>query len=135
MGSDIIVSNVPLPKRFTETRQSFLYRSTLFESLMILTHEMLQDAKTPAGGYNKAQLAILGIEWPPKKGWPRKLVGKEVSEELWSQFVALSEKHHKRNPEIIEKSAEYRRGYADAMKEMSSLQFKMLAELKKSLGF
>lgn len=30
-------------------------------------------ARTPAGGWTRAQLAAWGIEWPPPKGWKKML--------------------------------------------------------------
>jgi hypothetical protein len=31
-------------------------------------------AKTPAGGWTRAQLAEWGVEWPPPKGWRKRLI-------------------------------------------------------------
>jgi hypothetical protein len=52
---------------------------------MIITDEWLINA-APTGGYNKQQLNILGIEWPPCKGWKGKVIGKELCEEKVKEF-------------------------------------------------
>jgi hypothetical protein len=41
------------------------------------------------GGWNKHQLELLGIKWPPQKGWLSKLVGQEVSDSDWSKVMQL----------------------------------------------
>lgn len=46
---------------------------------MRLTNESLDALKTAKGGYDKKTLALLGVGWPPKKGWRRKLVGKKLT--------------------------------------------------------
>jgi len=33
----------------------------------------IEAAKTPNGGWTKAQLAEWGVEWPPRKGWRARL--------------------------------------------------------------
>lgn len=38
------------------------------------TYAEIEAAKTPAGGYDKQQLAKWGVPWPPPKGWKKKLL-------------------------------------------------------------
>lgn len=40
-------------------------------------------------GFNKKQLDLLGINWPPKHGWVQWLIGKEIPEHIWKEVVAL----------------------------------------------
>lgn len=51
----------------------------------------LKDGVSPNGAWNKAQLAVLGVPWPPLKGWKDKLVRKGVrlTAEEHASFVAL----------------------------------------------
>lgn len=42
-----------------------------------ITKKEVEDAKTPAGGWTKEQLAKWGVSWPPKKGWKDRLIGGE----------------------------------------------------------
>jgi hypothetical protein len=39
------------------------------------TKKEIEDARTPAGGWTKAQLAEWGVPWPPTKGWKERLLG------------------------------------------------------------
>ncbi len=56
---------------------------------MKLTHQMLHDAATNYGGWNKKQLAVLKVGWPAKKGWLSKLVGSEITDEDWNRLLSL----------------------------------------------
>jgi len=40
--------------------------------------QIIEAARTPAGGWTKDQLASWGVSWPPKKGWKAELM------ERWS---------------------------------------------------
>ena len=42
---------------------------------MRLTHEEIEAARSPKGGWTKKQLAEWGVPWPPPKGWRRRLEG------------------------------------------------------------
>ncbi len=58
---------------------------------MILTQELIHRASTTGeSGWNYHQLKLLGVPWPPKKGWISKLVGKEITDEVWEQVQNLS---------------------------------------------
>ena len=49
----------------------------------VIDQEYLDSIRTPRGGYLKADLAELGVPWPPPKGWKEKL--------LRESFAALPE--------------------------------------------
>ncbi len=58
---------------------------------MKLTSEILHSAGSYGGnGFNKAQLSLLGVEWPPKKGWLIGLIGTEFDEARWATVLRLS---------------------------------------------
>ena len=57
---------------------------------MIITEEWIVKNKTPAGGYNKKQFEILGIQYPPKKGWKDEIIGSELSEKKVKDFENIS---------------------------------------------
>ena len=40
-----------------------------------ITEVQLEELRTPRGGFTKKTLAILGVPWPPPKGWKKKLLG------------------------------------------------------------
>ncbi|WP_376960085.1 hypothetical protein ABNQ39_20455 [Azospirillum sp. A26] len=54
-----------------------------------ITEEFIEAAKTPRGGWNAKQLAAVGIAWPPKHGWRRRLVGKWITQEDAERFYDL----------------------------------------------
>lgn len=45
-----------------------------------LTRDEIMAARTPAGGWTKAQFAKWGITWPPTKGWIERLTKEYVDE-------------------------------------------------------
>lgn len=53
----------------------------------ILTSDMIEAAKSPKGGFNARQLKLLGIGWPPYKGWKESLIGKTISAENYQLFI------------------------------------------------
>lgn len=54
-----------------------------------LTHKLIHDAARNYCGWNKTQLQLLGVPWPPRKGWLSALIGKEVSEETIARVFAV----------------------------------------------
>ena len=42
------------------------------------TRRLIEAARTPKGGYSRAQLAAWGVPWPPPKGWKEALVERGV---------------------------------------------------------
>lgn len=57
---------------------------------MLVSNDWLLQWQTVNGGYNKRQLELLGIAWPPKRGWKRDLLGLEISEEKARAFEMSS---------------------------------------------
>lgn len=55
---------------------------------MKLTSEMLHSAASNYAGWNKHQLALLGIS-KPEKGWLTKLVGTEIDENTWRKVMVI----------------------------------------------
>ena len=53
-----------------------------------LTDELIESGMSARGGWTKAQLAVFGVGWPPKKGWKRRLVGTFVTSEQFGEFLA-----------------------------------------------
>lgn len=60
---------------------------------MRLTYEMIQAGRSKAGGFRLVQLKVLGLELPargwPKTGWIQRLIGREVSQDSYSEFLDL----------------------------------------------
>jgi len=57
---------------------------------MIITNDWIEKNKTPAGGYNKKQFEILGIQYPPKKGWKDEIIGLDLSDKKIKEFENIS---------------------------------------------
>ena len=68
---------------------------------MRLTHEHLKQSMSEGGGFNKQQLELLGVEWPPLKGWQRSIIGMDFSDdELHGAYkVALGKQAEDMKPE------------------------------------
>jgi predicted RNase H-like HicB family nuclease len=56
---------------------------------MKITRELIDSGASSAGGWNKPQLALLGVPWPPERGWPQRIIGTQISEESAAEFVKL----------------------------------------------
>ncbi len=42
------------------------------------TSEIIESIRTPAGGFTRKGLESIGVSWPPKKGWKRKLIQEDA---------------------------------------------------------
>ncbi len=71
---------------------------------VVVTQELLDEIRTPKGGYGKAELLLLGVGWPPGKGWPARVLGKPIS----AVNAALLTKNAAKEKRKIQK---YRRFY------------------------
>jgi len=60
---------------------------------MKLTREDIEKGRSLNGGWSQKQLELLGVGWPLPKGWARSLVGMEVDEKAYLQFVNLKDQH------------------------------------------
>jgi ribonuclease HI len=68
---------------------------------MKLTQEKIMAALN-CGAINSRQLAVVGMTWPPRSGWMRRLVGMEISEETYETFRALrKQKRETTAPELV----------------------------------
>lgn len=62
---------------------------------MKLTRELIHSVATSHVGFNRFQLSILGVQWPPKKGWLSNLVGKEISDSDFDRLRHASTNSYK----------------------------------------
>jgi hypothetical protein len=62
------------------------------EANMLLTKEMLAQGASDRGGYSRKQVEILGGSWPHTPGWQKALIGREVSDEAFAEFVKLAKR-------------------------------------------
>lgn len=63
---------------------------------MKITWEWLSSGGTPSGetgfAWNAKQLALLGIKWPPKRGWVNLVLGREIDDKMAARFITLNPK-------------------------------------------
>ena len=55
---------------------------------MKLTYEILMECRTPRGAWRRVQLAAIGVDWPPVKGWVNRVVGMELTDEQFRQLAS-----------------------------------------------
>jgi hypothetical protein len=53
------------------------------ETVMIVTREFVESIKSLNGGYSRAILTRLGVAWPPKHGWMKRVIGQEIDDFLF----------------------------------------------------
>lgn len=56
---------------------------------MKITQQLIEQGQSGAGGWNREQLAVLGIPWPPRHGWRQRIDGRDISVEDAEHFLAL----------------------------------------------
>jgi hypothetical protein len=69
---------------------------------MKLTRENIHAAATKNNGFNRAQIELFGINWPPKKGWLTSLIGKEIPDDVYYKIVAMGGTKPKERKKIAE---------------------------------
>jgi hypothetical protein len=81
---------------------------------MRLTKKLIMAGATPTGpegkqgAWNKRQLLTLGVDYPPRKGWLKKLLGTSIPIKRYREFLALSKRN--RNGGDVTCTALIRRG-------------------------
>jgi hypothetical protein len=50
------------------------------------------NSRTGKSGWNKRQLALIGIDWPPAAGWMHRVCGTELDENKKKEFEDLAGK-------------------------------------------
>lgn len=66
---------------------------------IVITAEVFDCAISSNGGFSSAQLALLGIPFPPPKGWKQQLLGKPAPRESVEKFIALKDRHLQKRSE------------------------------------
>lgn len=62
---------------------------------MKLTRDFIMQHRTPRGAWNKPQLELIGVTWPPAKGWVDRCDGMEIPDAIAERFAALATIKHK----------------------------------------
>lgn len=87
--------SVPVARHFM---QPFISPQT-----MTITRQFIDLGASGKCGWTKEQLALLGIVWPPARGWSRRIVGTEIEEAIAHQFLSMRGHKLKRNKELRQK--------------------------------
>ncbi|MDC0637477.1 hypothetical protein OAP25_02130 [Flavobacteriaceae bacterium] len=59
---------------------------------MKLTKQFLLDNRTKSGAWTREQLRIIGVNWPPVKGWQSLVAGKELTGAEVAEFIRAKDK-------------------------------------------
>lgn len=59
--------------------------------MTVITRELIDQGRTDRGGWTATQINLLGLTWPPAKGWMDRVVGKEISEEDAGRFLLIGQ--------------------------------------------
>ncbi len=61
------------------------------DETVLVTKEFMERNSTERGAWTRAQLALLGVAWPPPKGWRRRIEGLLfIRQEVAEQFAKAS---------------------------------------------
>lgn len=86
-----ILNEEDVTQGFRDAIEAELLRRTLergTDEMLTLTSKMLHDASTKNyHGFNAKQLKVMGLKWPPKRGWLKALVGTQISASKYKDFV------------------------------------------------
>jgi len=67
--------------------------------MMTITDAFLESGRTVRGGWTRAQLAAIGVPWPPPHKWKRRIVGKQITLDAAERFLRPSA-DYRRPPDI-----------------------------------
>lgn len=62
------------------------HTSQQLTDFFIVTEKWVHQHATGKGGYTRQQLAILGVSWPPKRGWIKRVTRKRLTLEQKTRF-------------------------------------------------
>ncbi len=68
---------------------------------MKLTYEVIHSAGTSECGFNSHQLELMGVNYPPPRGWLTRLIGKEIEDWKWELILELKGPRPKRERDAI----------------------------------
>ncbi|MEJ8857849.1 GIY-YIG nuclease family protein [Variovorax robiniae] len=57
---------------------------------MKITLDFIERGATANRGFTRRHIELLGLQWPPNKGWKRDIVGREIDDEVALEYLALA---------------------------------------------
>jgi len=97
------------------------------ESVQV-TARLLYMGESKNGGWNREQLAVFGVHWPPGRDWMRSVIGMYITQKEADRFLHLKNKHLKnrrrkktsRLARLPESPEEQRRAMSKKMKRVAA---------------
>lgn len=90
-----------------------------------LTRPKLESVLGPCNGITRRQTDVLGLSWPPKKGWKKKITGSYISGYQWSELVDAREQ---RKAETAGKKPKQKKKHSDDLLNFVEIDYKMTWE-------
>lgn len=60
---------------------------------MIITEELLIKGMSINGAWSKKQFKLLKVNWPPKRGWKKEIIGTDIKKDRMDEFISLKDQH------------------------------------------
>ncbi|UII80059.1 ribonuclease H [Flagellimonas sp. CMM7] len=54
---------------------------------VLITYGLIETLKTQAGGFSKKGLELIGVSWPPEKGWKERVIGNPIDKEKYNLLI------------------------------------------------
>jgi hypothetical protein len=61
------------------------FRPIPIGGMFAITKRLIESLRTPAGGFRKETICALGVEWPPRSGWARRLKGTLIPQSVYER--------------------------------------------------
>ena len=58
--------------------------------MITVDKKFIMNNRTARGAWTRAQLNIIGVDWPPAQGWIARVAGKQITESEAEEFKRLS---------------------------------------------
>jgi hypothetical protein len=59
---------------------------------IVITDDFIMAGMSGNGGFNYAQLKLLGVPTPPRTGWKDTIIGKTISKEIAQKYLSMKGK-------------------------------------------
>lgn len=66
-----------------------------YEELFEITDDFIIAGMSGNGGFNYAQLRLLGVETPPKSGWKDRIIGKKIPKSVAQEYLNMKSRTKK----------------------------------------
>ncbi len=68
-------------------------RGVFTPAMEVVTDELLEAGQSSRGGWSRAQLELIGVDWRPKKGWRGRVLGSPITWADAQEFRDLKDQH------------------------------------------